>query len=136
MRKIILIITIINIIYEIFQVTSVPFFIPDFNLLICKLDNFTFKVLYWVILCQYYNKTKWNYNTFTVSCRKFKMVSLASSTIKNIVLLLFTSSPRLRFPVILICFIAFGLASSACSYLNLLLSFYNNFLNNYSPANN
>ena len=26
------------------------FFIPDFNLLSCKLDNFTFKVLYWVIL--------------------------------------------------------------------------------------
>ena len=25
---------------------SVPFFIPDFDLLICKLDNFTFKALY------------------------------------------------------------------------------------------
>ena len=29
-----------------FKVTSVPFFIPDLNLLSCKLDNFTFKVLY------------------------------------------------------------------------------------------
>ena len=29
-----------------FKVTSVPFFIPDFNLLSCELDNFTFKVLY------------------------------------------------------------------------------------------
>ena len=29
-----------------FNVTSVPFFIPDYNLLSCELDNFTFKVLY------------------------------------------------------------------------------------------
>ena len=34
---------------EKFKVTSVPFFIPDFDLLSCKLDNFTFNVLYWVI---------------------------------------------------------------------------------------
>ena len=27
---------------ERFKVTSVPFFIPDFNLLICELDNFPF----------------------------------------------------------------------------------------------
>ena len=32
---------------ERFQVTSVPFFIADFNLLSCELDNFTFEVLYW-----------------------------------------------------------------------------------------
>ena len=25
---------------EIFRITSVPFFIPDFNLLSCELDNF------------------------------------------------------------------------------------------------
>ena len=30
---------------EISKVTSVPFFIPDFNLISCELDNFTFKVL-------------------------------------------------------------------------------------------
>ena len=35
---------------EIFRVTSAPFFSPDFNLLNCELDNFMFKVLYWVIL--------------------------------------------------------------------------------------
>ena len=35
---------------EIFKVTSVLFFIPDFNLLSCELDNITFKVLYRVIL--------------------------------------------------------------------------------------
>ena len=29
-----------------FKVTLVPFFIPDFNLLSCELDNFTFKQLY------------------------------------------------------------------------------------------
>ena len=35
---------------QIFKATSVPFFIPVFNLLICELDNFTFKVLYKVTL--------------------------------------------------------------------------------------
>ena len=43
-------IRITNTIDERFRATSVPFFIPDFNLLFWKLDNFTFKVLYWVIL--------------------------------------------------------------------------------------
>ena len=33
---------------ERFKVTSVPFFIPHFNLLSCEVGNFTFKVLYWV----------------------------------------------------------------------------------------
>ena len=31
------------------RVTSVPFFISDFSLLSCELDNFKFKGLYWVI---------------------------------------------------------------------------------------
>ena len=31
---------------ERFKVISVPFFIVDFNLLSCQLDNFTFNVLY------------------------------------------------------------------------------------------
>ena len=35
---------------ERFKVTSVPFFIPNFNLLSCELGKFTFKVLYLVIL--------------------------------------------------------------------------------------
>ena len=35
---------------ERFTVTSVPFFIADFSLLSCELDNSTFSVLYWVIL--------------------------------------------------------------------------------------
>ena len=61
---------------ERFKVTSVPFFIPDFNLLSCEWGNFTFKVLYWVILYWYYVETKQNYNNFTVPCKKSKMVSL------------------------------------------------------------
>ena len=43
---------------ESFKVTSVPFLILDFNLLNCELDNFAFKVLYWVILYWYYIKAK------------------------------------------------------------------------------
>ena len=35
---------------ERFKVPSVPFFIADFKLLSCELKNFTFYVLYWVIL--------------------------------------------------------------------------------------
>ena len=34
---------------ERFQVPLLPFFIADFNLLSCELDNFIFNVLYWVI---------------------------------------------------------------------------------------
>ena len=45
---------------EIFIVTSVPFSIPNFNLLSCKLDNF---MLYWVVLYWYYIGTKENYGT-------------------------------------------------------------------------
>ena len=35
---------------ERFEFISVLFLIPDFSLLSCELDNFIFKVLYWVIL--------------------------------------------------------------------------------------
>ena len=35
---------------ESFKVTLVLLFIPDFNLLRSELDNFTYKMLYWVIL--------------------------------------------------------------------------------------
>ena len=35
---------------ERFKVTSVPFFIPDFNLLSCKLDNFAFEVLLYYVI--------------------------------------------------------------------------------------
>ena len=43
---------------ERFKVPSAPFFIPDFNLLSCKLNNFTLKVLYQVILDLYNMKVK------------------------------------------------------------------------------
>ena len=70
---------------ENFIVISVLFFVPDFNLLSCNLENFTFKVLYWVVLHWYYIERKYNYNTLTVSCEKSKMVSFTSSIMKNTV---------------------------------------------------
>ena len=57
MQKIIFIIRMPTTFDEIFKVTLVLFFIPDFNWLSYKLDNFTFKVIYWVILYWYYMKT-------------------------------------------------------------------------------
>ena len=78
------------------EVTLVPFFIADFNLLSCELDHFTFKVLK--------QKKKKNYNTFTVPCEKCKTVSFASSLMKNIA----EPSTISRFRVKLICCIAFG----------------------------
>ena len=92
---------------ERFKVTSVSFFIPDFNLLNWELDNFTLKLLYWVILYWYYIKAKQICNTLTVPCKKSKIVSFASSVMKRIV------TSWSRFPVKLICCIAFGSASSA-----------------------
>ena len=58
-------------------------------------------------------KAKENYNTFTLPCEKSKIFSIASSIIKNFNILLLP----LRFPVILIWFITFGSASSACCLL-------------------
>ena len=43
---------------ERFKVTSVLFFILDFNLLSCELENFTFQVLYWVFFYGYHMKAK------------------------------------------------------------------------------
>ena len=54
-------------------------------------------------------QNKHNYNTCTVSYEKSKMVSFASSIIKDIVVF----PAQSRFPVKLICCIAFGSASSA-----------------------
>ena len=53
------------------------------------------------------------YNTLTVPCEKSKMVSFASSIMKNIA----APAVQSRFPVKLICCIAFGSASSACCLL-------------------
>ena len=72
-----------------FKVAWVPLFIPDFKFLSCKLDNFTFKVLYWVILDWYYTKikiiVKHIHNAFTVPSEKIKLVSFAASIMKNVV---------------------------------------------------
>ena len=43
---------------ESLKVTSVPFFIPDFNLFSYSLNTFTFKVLYWVIFYWCYIKAE------------------------------------------------------------------------------
>ena len=106
---------------------------PDFNLLSCKLDNFTFKVLYRVIIILILYLKKMNmehatrpktlakrsktysniHNTLTVPYGKSEMVSFASPVMKNIVVFSFQS----KFPVKLICRIAFGSASSACCLL-------------------
>ena len=48
------------------------------------------------------------YNTFTVPCEKSKTVSFASSIMKNVVF-----PGQSRFPVKLICCIAFGSTSSS-----------------------
>ena len=85
---------------ERFIVTWVPFFIPDFNLLICELH---------VILYHFISKQNKFTNTFTVPCEKSKIVSFVSSIMKNIVV--FPS--RSEFPVKLICWFAFGSASSS-----------------------
>ena len=53
-------------------------------------------------------------NNYTVFCGKSKMVSFASSIMKIIV----GTSARSRFLVKLLCYIAFGSASSACCLLN------------------
>ena len=98
---------------EIFKVTSVLFFIPDFDLLSYDLGNITFNVLYWVILYWCYIKVKWIYNTLTVLWEKSQIVSFISSVLKNI----FVFPSRSRFLVKLISCIAFGWASSACCLL-------------------
>ena len=98
---------------ESFTVISVSNFITDFYSLSCELDNFTVKVLYWVILCWCYIKVKSIRNTFTVPCEKSKMVSFASSIMENIVVF---PSPS-RFAVKLIYYTAFGSASSVCCLL-------------------
>ena len=43
---------------ESFKLTLILRFIPDFNLISYKLVNFTFKLLYQVILCWFYIKMK------------------------------------------------------------------------------
>ena len=41
---------------ERYKITSVPFFTPDFNLLSCELDNFTFKELFYIDIILKQNK--------------------------------------------------------------------------------
>ena len=98
---------------ERFKIISIPFFIPDFKLFSCELDNFSLIVLYCVISCWYCIKIKQNCNTLRVPCESCKMVSFTSSIMKNIVVF----SSRSRFPENLVCCLAFGSVSTACYLL-------------------
>ena len=80
----------------------------------CELDNFTFKMLHWIILHLHHVKAKQIYNTFTVPCKKSKIVSFAFSKMQNIVVFPFCS----RFSVKLTFSNAFGSASSAFCLLS------------------
>ena len=67
---------------KVLKLLQYNFFVPDSNLLSCKLDNFSFKVLHWVIL--YIDILKQNNNTFTVPSEKSKMVSFSFSIMKKL----------------------------------------------------
>ena len=71
-------------------------------------------------------------NTFIVPCEKPKIISFASSIMKNNI----APSSQSRFPVKLICCIAFGSALSACCLRKSIAIILNSFWNNYSPAGN
>ena len=43
--------------YDNLKMTSVSLFITDFNLLICELDNFTFRALYYIDLLNHFIST-------------------------------------------------------------------------------
>ena len=91
------------------RVTFTAFFVADFNLLNRKFDDFKFS------LCRLIsNKFAARvYNTFTFLYEKYRIVSLTSSKIKSKILF-----PALsRFPIRLVCCIAFGSASSASCLL-------------------
>ena len=66
------------------KVTSVPYFILDFNLLSRKLHKGTFEWLYCIILYWYYVQEKQICNTLTVTCEKSKIASFVSLIIKKI----------------------------------------------------
>ena len=66
-------------------------------------------LVYWVILYWYYIKVKYIYNILPIPCQKSKMVSFGTSRMKSIVII----SGQSRFPGKLICYIAFGSASTA-----------------------
>lgn len=50
------------------------FFIPDFNLLRCELENFSFELLYLTILKQYDIKTKSDHDILSISFEKIKLL--------------------------------------------------------------
>ena len=99
------------------------FFIPDFNLLIIKryIESF-----YIDIILEQNKVADHIHNNFTVPCEKSKIVSFASSIMKNIVVFAFPSWTRFLVKLnCCICCIAFNLLDQHqvfAVYLNLFLS--------------
>ena len=81
--------------------TLVPVFILDFSLLSCELGSFRLSIILIHFILIFY---------LTVSCKKYKLVSLTSSIMKKI----FVFPGRSSFSLKLICFIAFKTSSSTC----------------------
>ena len=81
--------------------TLVPVFILDFSLLSCELGSFRLSIILIHFILIFY---------LTVSCKKYKLVSLTSSIMKKI----FVFPGRSSFSLKLICCIAFKTSSSTC----------------------
>ena len=84
-----------------------------FDLLSCKLHLKCYNESHYIGIALEQNKIT-ILSQFPVKLQNQKMVSFATSVMKNIFVLSFTFWLRLRFPVKLIYCIAFGSESSAC----------------------
>ena len=89
---------------ERFKVTSVPFFISDFNLLSCELDNLHLKFYIESFYIDIILKLK-KFTILSAPCEKSKKVSFTYSIMKTTVASAFGSQDKL--PVKLICCVAF-----------------------------
>ena len=93
----------------------------------CELENFTLKKLYGVNLYWHFIKSnqvvEHIHNYLIVSCKKLKIISFASSKMKNIGVF----PTCFKFPVKLICCRAFGSPSSACYLLQTIAIILYNF---------
>ena len=117
--------------WKIYSYFTILFFL-DIKLLSWQLGNVIFKMLGWVILYWYYIKAKQICNTFSVPCEKSKIISFASSVLKNIVVFSFWS----KFSVKLISWTAFWSVSSALCLLISIAITYIIFWNKDNPENN
>ena len=91
------------------RTTFSAFFAADFNLSSCEFDDFTFTLF----TLSFYTDNILVYNMFRVLCEKPRIVSFASSIMKNVIL----SPGQSRFAVKVICCIISGATSRACCLL-------------------